>query len=96
MFSEQRDRGCIRNRIHHTQAHKLLKPAAVIDLELRFLVTQVEQLLQHQHLEHDQHVNPFATRRALPLFPEGTLQQWTQLPPRYSDRQLLQGWFLPP
>jgi len=84
--------------MYHTQAHKLLKPATVIHLEFQFLLTRhsLESLLQHYHLEYNDHINPLFSRRALPLFLKDTLQQWTEFLPWFCCCQTFQGGLLPP
>jgi hypothetical protein len=57
----------IRDTVHHTKTDKLLKGAPVIYLEFKLLVTKVKKLLENQHLEKDQGINPLAYCIALSL-----------------------------
>ena len=68
---EQPDRLGVRSRVVHAQAHKPHERQAVPDLELRLVIGQVVQRLQHQRLEHQHAV----IRRAAALGSIRSLQR---------------------
>jgi hypothetical protein len=45
---------------------------------LKFFIAQVEKLLEHQHLEKYQRINPLATSIALALLRVAHLKQWAE------------------
>ena len=59
--------GGIWNAVHHTEPDKLLKGAPVVHLEFKLFIAQVEKLLENEHLEKDQWINPLAPCIALAL-----------------------------
>ena len=81
-FAKERNGGCVGNRIHHSKTDEFLERSSVIDLEFQLLITEVEQLLQLQHLEEAKRVDPF--------LPALLLRSWVY-PCCSSDRKLSQG-----
>ena len=66
------------NAIHHAKTDKLLEGASVIDLKFKLLIAEIEQLLENQHLEEDQRINPLSPRVALTLLRVAFLKQWSK------------------
>ncbi len=77
-FPEESHSCGVWNIVHHPKTYELLKRSPVIDLEFKFFIAQVEKLLEHQHLEQDQRINPLATSIALALLHVTHLKQWTE------------------
>jgi hypothetical protein len=67
------------NTVHHTKPDKLLKGASVVHLEFKLFIAQVEKLLENEHLEKDQRVNPLAACIALELVLIALVKQWAEL-----------------
>ena len=75
---EEGDCGGIWNPVHHTKPDKLLKGASVVHLEFKLFIAQVEKLLENEHLEKDQRVNPLAPCIALALVLIALVKQWSE------------------
>jgi len=75
---EKGDCGGIWNPIHHTKPDKLLKGASVVHLEFKLFISQVERLLDNEHFEKDQRVNPLAACIALALVLIALFKQWSE------------------
>ena len=75
---EEGDCGGIWNHVHHTKSDKLLKGASVVHLEFKLFIAQVEKLLENEHLEKDQRVNPLAPCIALALVLIALVKQWLE------------------
>ena len=56
-LSEEGDGGGIRNVIHDTKTHELLKGTPVIDLEFELFIAEIKELLENQYLEEDQWID---------------------------------------
>ena len=65
-------------RIVQTKSHKLLKGAPVIHMELKSLIAKVEKLLENEHLEQDQRINPHGHCIALPFMSVALIKQWAE------------------
>ena len=81
---EEGDCGGIWNAVDHTKPHhtkpdKLLKGASVVHLEFKLFIAQVEKLLENEHLEKDQRINPLAPCIALALVLIALVKQWGEL-----------------
>ena len=63
---------------HHTEPDKLLKGASVVHLEFKLFIAQVEKLLENEHLEKDQRVNPLAPCIAPALVLIALVKQWSE------------------
>ena len=50
----------------------------MIYLELRLLIAKVEQLLENEHLQKDQRINPLASCIALALMRITLVKQWAE------------------
>jgi hypothetical protein len=61
------DCSTVRNSVHHAKGKKLLEGAPIIYLEFEFLVAKITMLLENEHLEHVQRIDPFAACIALAL-----------------------------
>ena len=85
-LSEESDSGGIWNIIHHSESDKFLEGAPVINLKFKLFITEVEQVLQNQHLEQDQRINPLSPRIALPLLRVALLKQRAKSLLRYGFR----------
>ena len=81
-LTEECNGGGIGNGIHHAQSNKDLEGAPVVDLEFKFFITEVEQLLQHQHLEENERIKPQPASIALASFALTMFQQWPEGFPR--------------
>ncbi len=46
-----------------------------MDLELKLLIAQVEELLKYQHLEKDHWINPLSPRIAVSFLAVATIKQ---------------------
>ena len=57
----------IRDRVHCTKLNKLLQRTQVIHLEFKLFIVEVKKLLENEHHEKDQRINPFAPCVALPI-----------------------------
>ena len=77
-LSEESDSSGIWNAVHHTKPDKLLKGAPVIHLKFKLFIAEVEKLLENEHLEKDQRINPFASCVALPLVRVALFKQRTE------------------
>ena len=77
-LSEEGDCGGIRNAVHHTKPDKLLKGAPVIHLKFKLFIAEVEKLLENEHLEKDQRINPFAPCIGLALLDIALVKQWAE------------------
>jgi hypothetical protein len=53
-LSDEGDCGGIRHAVHHTKPEKRLKGASIIHIEFKLFITQVEKLLENEHLDKDQ------------------------------------------
>jgi len=73
---EEGDCGGIWNAVHHTEPDKLLQGASVVHLEFKLFIAQVEKLLENEHFEKDQRVNPLTTCIALALMLIALVKQW--------------------
>lgn len=51
-------------------------------LEFKLLIAEVEQLLQHQHLEENERINPLPASIALAFVAVTLFQQWPEILPR--------------
>jgi hypothetical protein len=80
-LSEEGDCGGIWNAVHHTKPDKLLKGAPVIHLEFKLFIAEVEKLLENEHLEKDQRINPLAPCIVLALLHIALVKQWAELFP---------------
>ena len=74
-LSEEGKSCYIWNLVHHAKPNKILERTQVIDLELKLLITQVEELLKYQHLEKDQWINPLSPGIALSFLAVATIKQ---------------------
>jgi hypothetical protein len=63
---------------------------SVIDLIFQFVIADVIQLLQHQHLEEQQHIRGFTTGLAFARFLMNPHQNRTKGLPRHQLIQLIQ------
>jgi hypothetical protein len=77
-LSEVGDSSSIWNAVHHSKTHKLLEGAPVIDLEFQLFIAEVEKLLENEHLEKDQRVNPLAPCIAPALVLIALVKQWSE------------------
>ena len=75
---EEGDRGGVWDVVHYAKTDKLLKGAPVIDLKFNLFIAEIEQLLNNQHLEEDQRINPLSPRVALSLLRITFLKQWSK------------------
>ena len=66
-ISEEGDRGCIGNAVHHAKTDKLFEGAPIADLKLNLFIAEIEQLLKNQNLEKNQRINPLSPRVAFPV-----------------------------
>ena len=66
------------NAVHHSKTHKLLEGAPVIDLEFQLFIAEVEKLLENEHLEKDQRINPLAPCVIFPLKHIALIKQWAE------------------
>ena len=77
-FSEEGDCGGIWNVVHHAKPDKLLKGASVIHLEFELVIAEVEKLLENEHLEKDQRINPLAPCIALAFLSISLVKKWAE------------------
>jgi hypothetical protein len=77
-LSEEGDCGGIWNAIHHAKPDKLLKGASVIHLEFELVIAEVNKLLENEHLEKDQRINPRAPYIALALLNIALIKKWAE------------------
>ena len=77
-LSEEGDRGCIWNAVHYAKPDKLFERAPVVDLKLKLFIAEVEQLLQNQHLEENQRINPLSSSVDLPVLRVASLKYWSK------------------
>ena len=64
---EEGDSGGIWNFDHHSKTHKPLEGAPFINLKFQLFIAAVEKLLENEHLEKDQRVNPLGPCVIFPL-----------------------------
>jgi len=74
-LTEEGDSCCIWEWVHHAKSNKILDRTPVLNLELKLLIAQVEELLKYQHLEKDQWINPLSTGIALTFLAIATIKK---------------------
>jgi len=77
-LSEEGDCGGIWYIIHHAKPDKLLKGASVIHLEFKLVIAEVKKLLENEHLEKYQRINPLAPCIALALLSIALVKKWAK------------------
>ena len=65
-------------RIVQTKSHKLLKRASLIHMEFKYLIAKVVMLLENDHFEQDQRINPLGPCSALQLMSVALIKQWAE------------------
>ena len=75
---EEGDCGGIWNAVHHAKPDKLLKRASVIHLEFKLVIAEVEKLLENEHLEKYQRINPLAPCIAFALLSIALVKNWAK------------------
>ena len=70
--------GGIWNAVHHPKSDKLVKGKPIIHLEFKLLLAEVEKLLENEHLEKEQRLNPLAPCVALAIMRLSLIKQWAQ------------------
>ena len=78
MLSEEDDSGSTWNAVHHAKPDKLLKGASVIHLKFGLVIAEVEKLLENEHLEKDQRINPLASCIALVILSMALVKKWAK------------------
>lgn len=75
---EEGDCGAIWNAVDHTKPDKLLKGESVVHLEFKFFIAKVQKLLENEHLEKDQQINPLAPCIAHAFVLIALVKQWAE------------------